>query len=104
MIWMAVISKILYLQHEESGMEDAGIDEDGAELATLEQFVGLLEEEVVRIQHDNPLVLDQAPCIELVQGELKSPVEIVLARVRVVKVVHSLHLRPILLAVKPRRK
>lgn len=65
--WKAIISKILYLQHEKSGVEDAGIDEHGTELPALKQLVGLLEEEVVRVQHDNPLVLNQAPRIELVQ-------------------------------------
>lgn len=38
-------------------MEDAGVDENSTELATLEQLVCFSEEEVVGIKHNHPLVV-----------------------------------------------
>lgn len=83
------------LQHEKARVEDAGVDEDGTKLATLEEFVRVLEEEVVGIQHHYALVLHKLPRVQLVQCELKSPVEIVLCIVRISNVLHSHYLRPV---------
>lgn len=38
-------------------MEDAGVDEDCTKLATLEQFISFLEEKVIRIEHDHPVIV-----------------------------------------------
>lgn len=55
-----------YLQYEETGVEDAGVDEDSTKLATLEQFVTFAEEEVVGVEHDHSIILDKLPCVQFV--------------------------------------
>lgn len=57
-----------YLKDKEAGVEDAWVYEDGAKLATLEELVSVLQEKVVWIEHDNPIIVEQAPSIELVHG------------------------------------
>lgn len=78
-------------------MEDARIDEHGTELATLEQFVSLSKEEVVHVEHDDPLIVYQVPRIELVQGQLESAIEMRLILVRIIEVIHAYHLCTIFL-------
>ena len=57
-------------------MEDARVDEDGAELATEEKLVRISEEDIVDIKHHDALVLDKSPCIQLVKAELESGIEV----------------------------
>ncbi|URE01671.1 hypothetical protein MUK42_28462 [Musa troglodytarum] len=85
------------LEDEEAGVEDAGVDEGGTEVAALEELVGGLEEEVVGVEHDDPVVRHQAPRVELVQRQLESGVEVALLLVRVLQVLHGHHLHPVLL-------
>lgn len=48
-------------------MEDAWVNEDRTKLATLEQLIGFVEEEIVRVEHDDTIIVHQAPCIELIE-------------------------------------
>lgn len=80
--------KCSYLQDKEAGVEDAGIDEDGAEPAALEELIRVAQEEVVRIQHHHPIIIHQAPGIQLVQRQLEPVVKIVLFHVWVLQVLH----------------
>jgi hypothetical protein len=65
----------------------AGVDERRAELAALEQLVNVLQEQVVRIQHNHPLVLRQTPSQELVESVHEAP----LVAGRQERVGHILH-------------
>lgn len=47
-------------------MKDAWIDENSTKLATLEEFISFSEEDVIRIKHDDSVIVHQAPCIEFV--------------------------------------
>jgi hypothetical protein len=47
-------------------VENARVDKGSTKLPTLKEFISLLEEQVVRIKHDNTLVLSQTPSINLV--------------------------------------
>ena len=66
--WLRNSCSRSYLQYEEAGMEDAGVDENCTKLATLEQLIGFLEEEVVGVEHNHPVVVHQAPRIEFVES------------------------------------
>ena len=57
-------------------MEDARVDEDGAELATEEELVRISEEDIVNIKHHDALVLYKSPCIQLVKAKLESRIEV----------------------------
>lgn len=63
-----VNDEYIYLQYKEASMEDAGVDEDSTKLATLEQLICVLEEEVIGIKHYHPVIVHQAPNIEFVHG------------------------------------
>lgn len=76
-------------------MEDTGVDEDSTELPTLEKLVCPLEEEIVGVKHDHPLVIHQAPSIELVHRQLEPFVEIDLRLVWVIHILHPHHLRSV---------
>lgn len=76
-------------------MKDARVDEDCTELPTLEQLIRFLEEKVIRIKHDHPLILHQTPCVEFIHCQFEPPIEILLILVRIVQVFHSHHLHPI---------
>lgn len=91
-----------YLEHEKTGVEVARVDENGTELAALEELIGVLEEDVVGIDHDNTLIVNQAPCIELVQCELEPPVHpSKVALIRILQVLHHHHPHAILLPPAP---
>lgn len=45
-----------YLQNKEAGMEDARVDEDCTEVATLKQLICILKEKIVRIEHDHSFI------------------------------------------------
>lgn len=87
--------KLIYLQDKETSVENAGINEDSTKLATLEKFISLLEEKVVSIKHDNPVIIYEAPCVKFVQCQLESPIRI--ETVRIVQIFNSHHLRTIFL-------
>ena len=72
-------------------MENTGVDEDGAELAALEEFIRSLEEDVVGVDHHDAFVLDQTPGVEFVESQFESLVEIVLTLVRILHVLHRHH-------------
>jgi len=63
------------LEHEKASVEVARVDENSAELPTLEQLVGVLEEDVIGINHDDTLVVNQGPRVKLVQRQLEPPVD-----------------------------
>jgi len=64
-----------YLENEKTSVEVARVDENSAELPTLEQLVGVLEEDVIGINHDDTLVVNQGPRVKLVQRQLEPPVD-----------------------------
>lgn len=76
-------------------MEDARINEDSTKLATLEQFISFLEEKVVSIKHDNPVIIYEAPRIKFVQCQLESPIRV--DTVWIVQIFNSHHLCTIFL-------
>lgn len=51
------LGNFIYLQDEEASVEDARIDEDGTKLSTLKQLISVLKEEVVCVQHDDPVIV-----------------------------------------------
>ena len=81
-------------------MKDARIDEYSTELATLEEFIGLSDKNVVRIKHDHPLILNETPCVKLVKGQLESS-SLTIASVWILNILNSHNLRPILLFPAP---
>ena len=85
-------------------MKDAGVDEDSTKLATLEQLIGFVKEKIIRIDHDDPIILHKTPCVEFVQCQFESLIEIVLILVRIVQVLHSHHLRPIFMFTESEKK
>lgn len=46
-----------YLQHKEASVEDARVNESCTELTTLEELISILEEQIVWIKHDHPVIL-----------------------------------------------
>jgi hypothetical protein len=58
--------KFTCLQYKKASVENARVDKGSTKLPTLKEFISLLEEQVVRIKHDNTLVLSQTPSINLV--------------------------------------
>jgi hypothetical protein len=58
--------KFTCLQYKKTSVENARVDKGSTKLPTLKEFISLLEEQVVRIKHDNTLVLSQTPSINLV--------------------------------------
>ena len=81
-------------------MKDAGIDEYSTELATLEEFIGFSDKNVVRIKHDYSLILNETPCVKLVKGQLESS-SLTIASVWILNILNSHNLRPILLFPAP---
>lgn len=70
-------------------MEVARVDENGTELSTLEELIGLLKEDVIGVDHDDALIVNQGPRIELVQRQLKPPVDP--SKVALIRILHILH-------------
>jgi hypothetical protein len=58
--------KLACLQYKEASVENARIDKSSTKLAALEEFISLLEEQVVCIKHNDTLVFRQSPSINLV--------------------------------------
>ena len=72
-------------------MEDTRVYKRCTELAALEKLVWRSEEQIVDIQHDDALVLGEAPGVDFVQREHEADVEITLILVRVLNVVNNHH-------------
>lgn len=86
----------MYLQYEKASVKDAWIDKYSTKLATLEEFIGFSDKNVVWIKHDYSLILHKTPCMKFVKGQLKSS-SFTVASVWILNILNSDNLCPIFL-------
>lgn len=85
-------------------MKVARVDKDRTKLSTLEQLISLLKKEIISIEHDDPIIFHQVPCIEFVQCQLESKIKIGLISVWISQIFNTHHLCPIFLFPRPQKQ